>query len=181
MIADSESYHYFAWGRSSCRTEIHTKPWIVPELPNPQPLLFRSEWVQATTCTRFQQRTKGRCSFPGISSITNACSPGGQSTSAFSSRHGGCRCSFCSRGGQGSRSICFSVRAPLSIVIVPMWERANQGRADYFEVALLFGSCFLVNYVTIDGTTNFAEVRLADSTRFALAAHLAVAICLSRA
>ncbi|EIW52972.1 uncharacterized protein TRAVEDRAFT_53394 [Trametes versicolor FP-101664 SS1] len=28
---------------------------------------------------------------------------------------------------------------------------------DYFEVALLLGSCFLVNYVTADGKTNFAE------------------------
>ncbi|OJT06762.1 hypothetical protein TRAPUB_2381 [Trametes pubescens] len=30
-------------------------------------------------------------------------------------------------------------------------------REDYFEVALLLGSCFLVNYVTADGKTNFAE------------------------
>ncbi|KAJ8497075.1 hypothetical protein ONZ51_g723 [Trametes cubensis] len=28
---------------------------------------------------------------------------------------------------------------------------------DYFEVALLLGTCFLVNYVTADGETNFAE------------------------
>ncbi|KAI0776939.1 hypothetical protein BD413DRAFT_468225 [Trametes elegans] len=28
---------------------------------------------------------------------------------------------------------------------------------DYFEVALLLGSCFLVNYVTSDGKTNFVE------------------------
>ncbi|KAI8976411.1 hypothetical protein BD414DRAFT_509739 [Trametes punicea] len=28
---------------------------------------------------------------------------------------------------------------------------------DYFEVALLLGTCFLVNYVTADGKTNFAE------------------------
>lgn len=69
----------------------------------------------------------------------------------------------------------------MSIVIVPMWERANQGRADYFEVALLLGSCFLVNYVTADGKTNFAEVRIAGLTRFALAAHLAVVIYPSRA
>lgn len=54
-------------------------------------------------------------------------------------------------------------------------------RTDYFEVALLLGSCFLVNYVTADGKTNFAEVRIDGLTQFALAADLAVAICPSRA
>ena len=29
--------------------------------------------------------------------------------------------------------------------------------ADYFEVALLLGSCFLVNYVTADAKTNWVE------------------------
>lgn len=54
-------------------------------------------------------------------------------------------------------------------------------RTGYFEVVLPHGSCFLVNYVTADGKTNFAEVRIASLTQFALAAHLAVAIYPSRA
>ena len=29
--------------------------------------------------------------------------------------------------------------------------------ADYFEVALLLGSCFLVNYITADAKTNWVE------------------------
>ena len=28
---------------------------------------------------------------------------------------------------------------------------------DYFEVALLLGSCFLVNYITADAKTNWVE------------------------
>lgn len=30
-------------------------------------------------------------------------------------------------------------------------------RIDYYEVGLLVGACFLVNYVTVDGKTNFSE------------------------
>ena len=30
-------------------------------------------------------------------------------------------------------------------------------RVDYFEVALLLGSCFLVNYITADAKTNWVE------------------------
>ena len=30
-------------------------------------------------------------------------------------------------------------------------------RTDYYEVGLLVGACFLVNYVTVDGKTNFSE------------------------
>lgn len=32
------------------------------------------------------------------------------------------------------------------------------GRADYYEVALLLGACFLVNYITADSKTNWVEV-----------------------
>ena len=39
------------------------------------------------------------------------------------------------------------------------------GRVDYFEVALLLGTCFLVNYVTADGETNFAEVCILSPPR----------------
>lgn len=31
--------------------------------------------------------------------------------------------------------------------------------SDFFEVALLLGACFLVNYVTADAKTNWVEVR----------------------
>ena len=30
---------------------------------------------------------------------------------------------------------------------------------DYFELAVVLGSCFLVNYVTADSKTNWVEVR----------------------
>ena len=33
----------------------------------------------------------------------------------------------------------------------------TRGHADLFEVTLLVGACFLVNYVTADGKTNWAE------------------------
>ena len=33
----------------------------------------------------------------------------------------------------------------------------ESGGIDYFEVALLLGSCFLVNYVTADAKTNWVE------------------------
>lgn len=32
------------------------------------------------------------------------------------------------------------------------------GFVDYFELALLLGACFLVNYVTADAKTNWVEV-----------------------
>ena len=30
---------------------------------------------------------------------------------------------------------------------------------DYYELAIILGSCFLVNYVTADSKTNWVEVR----------------------
>ncbi|KAI0667441.1 hypothetical protein C8Q78DRAFT_1082163 [Trametes maxima] len=44
------------------------------------------------------------------------------------------------------------------LVLFAWWtEKPLHLLFDYFEVSLLLGSCFLVNYVTADGKTNFAE------------------------
>ncbi|KAH8980635.1 hypothetical protein EDB86DRAFT_3247934 [Lactarius hatsudake] len=46
-------------------------------------------------------------------------------------------------------------RLPLATALLSRTK--NKTGADLFEVMLLFGACFLVNYVTADGKTNWAE------------------------
>ncbi|KAI0641763.1 hypothetical protein C8Q79DRAFT_292569 [Trametes meyenii] len=46
---------------------------------------------------------------------------------------------------------------PLLVLFAWWTEKPLHLLFDYFEVSLLLGSCFLVNYVTADGKTNFAE------------------------
>jgi hypothetical protein len=49
----------------------------------------------------------------------------------------------------------------LRYVTTTMEERERKAyikRIDYYEVALLLGACFLVNYVTADAKTNWVEV-----------------------
>ncbi|KAI0667442.1 hypothetical protein C8Q78DRAFT_1053006 [Trametes maxima] len=46
---------------------------------------------------------------------------------------------------------------PLLVLIAWWVDKPLHLLFDYFEVSLLLGACFLVNYVTADGKTNFAE------------------------
>ncbi|KAI0641762.1 hypothetical protein C8Q79DRAFT_292036 [Trametes meyenii] len=46
---------------------------------------------------------------------------------------------------------------PLLVLLAWWADKPLHLLFDYFEVSLLLGACFLVNYVTADGKTNFAE------------------------
>src|ERR1700694_380946 len=76
------------------------------------------------------------------------------STSVFSSLFSGCLSWFSLRGGLVDRSRFFLVREPTGLCsICPK----SPGFIDLFEVAVLVGACILVNYVTADSKTNWAE------------------------
>jgi hypothetical protein len=77
------------------------------------------------------------------------------STSAFSSCCSGCPSLFYSAGGLVNPCICYSVRRhpehPQARSYVDILS------LDFFEVAVLLGACFIVNYVTADAKTNWLE------------------------
>ncbi|KAH9895939.1 hypothetical protein C8Q73DRAFT_690170 [Cubamyces lactineus] len=62
------------------------------------------------------------------------------------------------RGTPIDSSIQFTLWWMPVVILVGWWTgKPIHLLFDYFEVALLLGTCFLVNYVTADGETNFAE------------------------
>ena len=80
-----------------------------------------------------------------------------RSTSVSSSRCSGCRSSSCLVGGSTSLCTYYSVSY--------IWHFFADSPSltgecpDYFELAVVLGSCFLVNYVTADSKTNWVEAR----------------------
>ena len=80
-----------------------------------------------------------------------------RSTSASSLRYGGCP-SLCFSDGS-PRGLCISSLVRLSAHVLEMLPSllTRVASLDFFEVALLLGTCLLVNYITADAQTNWVE------------------------
>lgn len=114
-----------------------------------------AQWPSSSSCTG--SSTTSRMGNP--SSLTTQ-RRRGESTLVSSSSFSGCRSWCCWAGGSTSRCICSSVRGLCSnFTLCRSLRLPNRALspADFFELALLLGSCFLVNYVTADAKTNWVE------------------------